>query len=443
MVSKQEIEYKKTYTAIFSMNYLFQGFTTSMFTVIIPIYLLMLITETGASITATDISFLAAIVLAPTAIKLLYGMLSDRFGLKDFGRRRVWIVIPIAIAGFMWILLPFAVGAGNILLTFTIIGVIINTGVMMADTALDGLILDICPKERLGRVQGTVWGFRSIGMIGGGPVLAFLVVANVFTQIESTFVLLGILMIASAILTIWISEPTEFTDVNIFDNVKDLFKKKKDIKTYFFALLNNVSDAVIMLFLSLYILLQIGIIESQNMSLSLTSTQGNNIAFQYQAIISIIVSIGVILGAIFGGWLTDTISRKKGVYYSMLFTAVSLFLVLVSSNEIILYLIAFIVGIGVGWRHTSYSAVASQMAKYHPEIDSTYFAFCNSLSNLGSTMGLLLMGELFAQTGSYILVFVVIGLAQLLNLIPFSMMDSDLYEVNLKPEEDIIIKTEI
>lgn len=77
------------------------------------------------------------------------------------------------------------------------------------------------------------------------------------------------------------------------------------------------------------------------------------------------------------------------------------------------------------------------MAKYHPEIDSTYFAFCNSLSNLGSTLGLLLIGELHAQTGSYILVFIIIGLAQLINLIPFGTIDPSLYEVNLVKEENI------
>ena len=61
MVSKEDIEYKKTYTGIFSLNYFFQGFTSSMFTVIIPIYLLSVITQEGGNITASDISFLAAI----------------------------------------------------------------------------------------------------------------------------------------------------------------------------------------------------------------------------------------------------------------------------------------------------------------------------------------------------------------------------------------------
>lgn len=436
MVSKEDIEYKSTYTGIFSLNYFFQGFTSSMFTVIIPIYLLSLITQTGAEIAASDISFLAAIILLPSAIKLIYGMLSDKFGLKNIGRRRPWIILPVLVAGIMWIFLPFAVYAGDVLLTFVIIGFIINLGVMMADTALDGLILDICPKERLGRVQGLVWGFRSIGMIGGGPLLAFLVVANIFTQIESTFVLLGVLMIISAIFTVIVKEPTEYLDVNVFENFKGLFKKKKDVKTYTFALLNSVADGVILLFLSLYILIQMGIIEDQQMSLSLATT-GNDAAFQYQAIISIIVSGGIIVGAIFGGWLGDTISRKQSVIYAMLFTSGSIIIILFSANTIYLFIIAFVVGIGVGWRHTAYSAVVARMAKYHPEIDSTYFAFCNSLSNLGSTLGLLLIGELHAQTGSYILVFIIIGLAQLINLIPFGTIDSSLYEVNLVKEENI------
>ncbi|TFF96092.1 MAG: MFS transporter, partial [Promethearchaeota archaeon] len=376
-----------------------------------------------------DISLIATIVLIPSAIKLIYGILSDKFGIKNIGRRRPWIIIPVFISGVMWMVLPFLVRMGNLILIFIILGFIINMGVMMADTALDGLILDICPKERLGRVQGLVWGYRSIGMIGGGPILAFLVVTGIFTNIDYTFVLLGILMIISSLLTAIIKEPTTFLNVNVGKNLKGLFKQKKDVKTYLFAAFNSVADGVILLFLSLYILIQMGIIESQGLSLTL-SPQGDDTAFLFQAYISLTVSAGIIAGAILGGAIADLKSRRSGVYSGMLFTSGSIFLILLSNNPIYFFIVACIIGIGVGWRHSAYSAVVAQMAKYHPEIDSTYFAWCNSLSNLGSTLGLLFMGMLFAETGSYALIFIIIAFAQLINLIPFSAMEPKLYEVS-------------
>ena len=88
MVDKEQIEYKKSYTGLFSINYLFQGFNHSMFTVIIPIYILSVVTKTGQQLTASDVAFIASIIMIPSAIKLIYGILSDKFGLKKLGRRK-------------------------------------------------------------------------------------------------------------------------------------------------------------------------------------------------------------------------------------------------------------------------------------------------------------------------------------------------------------------
>ncbi|MBD3195061.1 MAG: MFS transporter [Candidatus Lokiarchaeota archaeon] len=435
MITKENIEYKRLYTLIFSMNYLFQGFTTSMFTVIVPIYILDLVSVTGDTITTSDISFIASIILIPSAIKLIYGILSDKFGIKNIGRRRPWIIIPVFISGLFWILLPFLVRFGDLIVIFTGLGFIINLGVMMADTALDGLILDICPKERLGRVQGVVWGYRSIGMIGGGPFLAILVVTGIFERIDYTFIFLGILMIISSLITFFIKEPTEYLKINMRKNFKKLFKDKKDVKTYLFSLFNAVSDGVILLYLSLYILIQLGILESQQASLNI-SPDDNLTAFLYQSYISLTVSAGIIIGALVGGIIADLKSRKLNVYIAMIFTSISIFFVLVNKDIVYFFIISGIIGIGIGWRHSAYSPVVSQMAKFHPKMDSTYFSLCNSLSNLGSTLGLTFMGLIFAETASYLIVFIIIAIFQLINLVPFSTISSSYYETpKLKIEE--------
>ena len=364
MVDKEQIEYKKSYTGLFSINYLFQGFNHSMFTVIIPIYILSVVTKTGQQLTASDVAFIASIIMIPSAIKLIYGILSDKFGLKKLGRRRPWILFPVTIAGIMWMIFPLIVHMGNIIIVFMLSRLIINMGIFMADTTLDGLILDICPKEMLGRVQGFVWGFRSVGLISEGPILVFLYVFHLFTNIESTFVVLGILLIISSFSILLVKETLSISHINIVQNLKGIFKEKKDIKTYAFAFFNSFSEGVILLFASLFILIQLGIVQSQQMSLSLAG-QENEKAFIFQSYISLTVSGGIILGAIVMGYVADLVSRKFGVYFGMIFLTLSIFLLFITNNIIGLFIIAFIIGVGVGFRHSAYSPIASQMAKSH------------------------------------------------------------------------------
>lgn len=421
----KDIEYKRAYTGIFSLNYLVQGFTTSMFTVVVPIYIITVLTQAGRPISESEISFVASIILIPSAIKLIYGIFSDKFGIKGFGRRRPWIIAPVFIGGLMWIIMPVVITPQNILMVIVILGVIIQVGIMLGDTSLDGLIIDICPKERIGRVQGVVWGARSIGQISGGPLLAVLYIFDLIA-FEGTFIVLGVLMIFSSLMVFLVKEPLEFLKVKAFKQIKGLFKKKKDIKTYFFALFNSVSDGVVMLFISLYILIQFGVLQA-GASLSLTPSSSKDALF-FQAIFTLVISGGIIIGAILGGAITDLISRRLCIYTSMVFTSASLLLMLITENPFILLIIATIIGLGLGWRHSGYAAVTSRIASSHPEITSTYFAWTNSLSNLGSTTGLAFAGFLFDISQSYLLIFLVFAFAQLINLIPFSTINSKHYQ---------------
>ncbi|MFX1596061.1 MAG: MFS transporter, partial [Promethearchaeota archaeon] len=138
--------FKNSYIAIFSLNYFIQGMNQSMFTVVIPIYLIL---ELG-TIGGENIAFLTSIVLLPFAIKFIYGMLSDKIALKKLGRRKPWIIVFMIISGFTWIFIPFIIKAETAFIIFTLGGIFIALGVAIADTAIDGLILDICPKEKLG-----------------------------------------------------------------------------------------------------------------------------------------------------------------------------------------------------------------------------------------------------------------------------------------------------
>ena len=77
-------KFKRSYTTIFSIIYFIQGISLSLFTTVIPIYLIVEL----EALEATGISTLCTIVLLPFAVKFIYGILSDKYHFKKIGRRK-------------------------------------------------------------------------------------------------------------------------------------------------------------------------------------------------------------------------------------------------------------------------------------------------------------------------------------------------------------------
>ena len=96
-------EYKKSYTGIFGLNYFTQGIYTSIFTMVIPVYLLI----TYGSINIAALAFMLSIILIPTTIKIVYGIITDKVGIRNLGRRKPWIVFPVSVGGIVWIIITF------------------------------------------------------------------------------------------------------------------------------------------------------------------------------------------------------------------------------------------------------------------------------------------------------------------------------------------------
>ncbi|TKJ24849.1 MAG: hypothetical protein CEE42_09415 [Promethearchaeota archaeon Loki_b31] len=104
-MATSENEYKLIYTGIFSSLYFTQGVTQSIFTVIVPVYLLKKL----GTIDTAALSFMFSIILTPFILKLIYGLLSDRFGSKKLGRRKPWILGSTSFTGIMWIILSLLI----------------------------------------------------------------------------------------------------------------------------------------------------------------------------------------------------------------------------------------------------------------------------------------------------------------------------------------------
>jgi PAT family beta-lactamase induction signal transducer AmpG len=426
MSEKEQSDFKKWYSGIFSINYFFQGMNQSIFMVIVPIYLLIKLADSGAPINPADIANIATIILLPWALKFIFGILSDRYGLKKLGRRKPWIIFPVIIGGATWIILPFIITPANVILMFIVLGLVINTGIGIGDTALDGMILDLCPKEQLGRTQGLCWGFKSVGQVIGGPLLAVIVMATGI-NVESLFIIYGVIMIISTLTILIIKEPKEYLKADVKKNLKIMFTNKRDWKVYIYALFNAVIDAFVLLFLSLYLLIQLGHLPEGSSLYFLEETTDAQLYVE-QARTTLIISIGIIIGSIIGGTYSDLKSRRSSVIISLILSTITLSLMLIPFDAIILLFIAGGIGVGIGWRHASYSAVVGEISKEYPEMDSTYYSLANSLANLGSTLGLFITGRIFAIVGSYWIVFLLMAVVNNFGIIPFLLINKDDYE---------------
>lgn len=427
---EQKPKFKASYIGIFSLNYFIQGVCFSLFTSVIPIFLILQLGAVGA----TDIGTLGTIVLIPFAVKFIYGMLSDKYSVKRLGRRKPWIIGSSILSGIVWMIIPFIVTEINALLIFTIFGPIATLGMAIADTTIDGMILDNCPKQQLGRVQGICWGFRSVGMILGGPIVVF-IYSLIGINIEVVFFVYGMVGIATSFLILIVKELKVITEIEILDNLKTVFGKKKNWTVFSFALFNAFVDGVIFLFVSLFILFQTGDLLFEGGIINTGAIEENTDLYGANAFISFIIGLGVIAGALIGGYIADIVSRKWSFYSSMIVTTISLIIFIIPAPYLILLIFAFIAGSTNGWRNSGFSAIIGQVSQLYPEVDSTYYATCNSFANIGSQLGLISINIIITiLTGSgiyftFAIIFIFLGLTSNIGILPFLFIKPEEYEL--------------
>jgi len=82
MGTEHQTGFKSYHVGLFSLNYLFQGMVMSVFAVIVPIYLVDFV----GGINVDALASIASIVLIPWAIKIFFGMITDKVKVKNLGR---------------------------------------------------------------------------------------------------------------------------------------------------------------------------------------------------------------------------------------------------------------------------------------------------------------------------------------------------------------------
>ncbi len=188
-------------------------------------------------------------------------------------------------------------------------------------------------------------------------------------------------------LTLFIPDIEHPKDVDVMANLKLIFKRSENWKVFIFSFFSSIAAGVISAFVSLYILIQAGLVNPTGATLA--SLEDVSL-YQNQALLTLIISLGIFAGSIIGGIIADKKSRRMALLLSLLFTPVSLLLLLIPAPFIFLLIFAVLVGFSYGWGFSSYTAIAGEYSQQYPEMDSTYYSICVYFLNFGTVLGLVL-----------------------------------------------------
>ena len=161
-------KFKNYYMLVMSIFYGGQGFSLGSLTLLLPLYINNDL-NVGSYAAAVIIS---TIIITPWFIKFFFGLLTDNYPIGRFGRRKPYLIIATIFSAIGWLTLGLHREANFL---FILSGFMLALGSAIADTTIDGQVVEITPQKYAGRMQGIAWGSRGLGIGLAGIISANLV----------------------------------------------------------------------------------------------------------------------------------------------------------------------------------------------------------------------------------------------------------------------------
>jgi PAT family beta-lactamase induction signal transducer AmpG len=267
---------------------------------------------------------------------------------------------------------------------------LVMTGMAMYDTSTDGLALDTTPEDEAGKIQGIMVGGRAMGVV----VLSSLI--GVLAQNVSwmaAFWLLAILTLLPLVFLIGFKEPPRKAD------------QKFEWKA--FAAFKHWPIIALGLLGALYSL----IINAANEIINPFLQSDFGISVMMAGFFTTVWGIGVVVGGITGGPLTDRVGQRRAVEIALVISFVSVAIFSFTSTAAIAWPLVFIFGVAYGYYETVYFAIS--MRKSDPRIAASMFSILMAIANIGTGIGLPIAG-LLADGVGYRWTFAIIASLNLL-----------------------------
>ena len=352
---------------LFSSLYFAFGINAVFLSLILPLYLL------DVKISPELITIVISIMTLPMYIKFVWGGIIDyfiRFGRKPF------IVYGGLLTFFCLIILSF-VDPGVALIPFIIIELFSWVGIGFFTISLDALVISTTIENERGKINGVMFAAQNGGLAGGALLLPFIAKTLGYNMV---FLITGFIILPIILIPLLLKEkkiekkPQKVSRVLIQE-----FKKKPIIVMSIFAVLVMMSSGIILLIAPIWM----------NLGLHLDITQ--------IGLVTMLFTISIATGSIFGGILADKFGRKTTLYLlifsSILFTALLIF-----SNSWEYFTFIYCI---VGFLQGGYTApiCAMFMDVTNPRIGAAQYSIFISLFNFGIMIGMTISGSLYVMLG--------------------------------------------
>jgi PAT family beta-lactamase induction signal transducer AmpG len=349
---------------MFALLYFAQGSVLGYFTSLNALYL------RSFNLTMSQIGIFSAIALSPMILKIFWGMLSDKVNLFGLGHRRPYIVIGLLMQAGGQLAFPFVNPASSFGL-LTAIAFLSLLGMALYDTCTDGLALDITPAEERGKVQGIMVAGRAVGVVIISATVGLL---SQLTNWTAVFGALAFMTVLPLPLVLLIREPARSAGRSFNWGAFRAFGKRNVIAV---GLLGMISFMIT---------------GGTNQLVNPFLRENYGITYLLAGLYTAVWGIGVSLGGLTGGKLTDKIGHRRAVLGALFTALIAILLMAVVTGPSLAWPILLFFGLAYGY----YEAVffATSMVMTDIRIAASMFAILMALSNIGAGIGLALGGRL-------------------------------------------------
>ena len=376
---------KATRYALFGLLYFAQGSIMAYYVALNALYLL------SFGLSMSRIGVFSAIALIPFVLKIFIGMLSDRFSLLGRGHRQPYIVLGLLVQATCLLIAPF-INPGLFYWGFALLVFVMMSGMALYDTCTDGLALDTTPADERGRIQGVMVGGRALGV-----VIVSVVIGAVAQSVSWTvaFWTLALITLLPLFLVLRVHEAPRLAGRQFQWGAFRAFARWPVIALGLLGALYSL------------------VINAANQLVNPFLQQDYGINLLTAGLYTAVWGVGVVLGGLTGGRLTDRIGQRRAVVVAMIIAIVATLGLAGIASSLMAWPLVLIFGLAFGYYETAY--FATSMTYTDARIAASMFAILMALANVGTGIGVALSGVLVDTVG-YRPTFAIIAALNLLAL---------------------------
>ena len=354
---------------MFALLYFAQGAILSYFTALNALYLL------SFNLSMAQVGLFSAIALIPFVLKIFLGIISDRYSLLGRGHRVPYIIIGLLTQAICLLIAPF-INPGTHFGLFAGLAFLLMTGMALYDTCTDGLALDTTPEEEQGAVQGLMVSGRALGVVVVSAVIG--AVAH-WASWQAAFWALAALTLVPLPLALTTREPARPADLRFQWGAFRAFGRPKVIALGVLGLLYSL------------------IINGANEVVNPFLQKEYHISYLIAGFYTAAWGIGVVIGGLAGGRLSDRIGHRRSVLGALIVAGVAIAALAAIRNPWMAWPLVITFGFAFGFYEAVYFATAMSLADRR--IAASMFAILMGIANLGVGIGLAAAGSLSDAVG--------------------------------------------